>query len=264
MPELPEVNAKQLHFEQCALQQRIAKVDLIDPSYILKEIAPADFATKLRGRQFVSSYRRGKYFFAALDNGHYVLFHFGMSGRFRYYDAIAEQPKHERFAFVFENGYRLGFDCPRKFARIHYVPSLDGFIARKNLGEDALLISESQFLALAQNRKSTLKGFLLNQKYLAGMGNLYVDEVCWQQGIHPASRIGALPLENLKAMLHNMQDILRQAVALNAEYSAYPESWLWNHRVPDGLCPKCLSSLEQDKVAGRTTYYCPQCQAFLE
>lgn len=261
MPELPEVNAKKHHFDRVALHQKIESVDLIDTHYILKEIEGPAFAKKLTGRSFTGSYRRGKYFFAELDNGHHVLFHFGMSGRFRYYEDPEERPKFERFAFDFEGGARLGFDCPRKLARIHYVEDLHRFIQQKNLGEDALLLKEADFLELAENRKGTIKGFLLNQRYLAGMGNLYVDEVCWQQGIHPASVMGALKREEQRALFQNMQEILAKAIELDAVYADYPEEWLWNHRDKDGTCPKDGTELVRDKVAGRSTYYCPQCQA---
>ncbi len=264
MPELPEVNAKKDHFNRVALQQPIEKVDLIDTSYILKDIDGPAFAERLRGRTFVGSYRRGKYFFAELDNGHYVLLHFGMSGRFRYYESLENQPKHERFAFQFENGCRMGFDCPRKLARIHYIEDLQGFIEAKNLGEDALKLQEADFMDLTQGRRGTLKGFLLNQRYLAGMGNLYVDEVCWQQNIHPASTVGALSEQQRRALFRNMQQVLAKAVELDAVYANYPEEWLWNQRSKEGRCPRDGRVLERDKVAGRSTYYCPDCQELID
>lgn len=263
MPELPEVNAKQQHFERVALHQRIERVELSDVSYILKDISGADFAQQLQGRRFTGSYRRGKYFFAELDDGSHVLFHFGMSGRFLYYKDLTERPKFERFAFCFEDGGRLGFDCPRKLARIHYIKDLQQFLADKQLGEDALVLSEPDFLALAKPRSGTIKGFLLNQRYLAGMGNLYADEVCWQQRLHPASKMNALSEAQLKGIFQCMQSVLRKAVALKADYAVYPDEWLWNHRFPGGNCPRDGHALERDKVAGRSTYYCPACQVLL-
>jgi formamidopyrimidine-DNA glycosylase len=261
MPELPEVNAKKNHFDRTALHKKIEEVELRDVSYIMKNISGEELANRLQGRQFTGSYRRGKYFFAQLDNGHYVLFHFGMSGRFKYYEDESERPKHERFAIRFDNGYRLGFDCPRKLARIHYLEDLQVFLEEKGLGEDALELQEGPFMELTEGRRGTIKGFLLNQKYLAGMGNLYVDEVCWQIGIHPASTMGALSAEKRRQLFQRMQAILKKAVDLDAQYSAYPEEWLWNHRHNDhGECPRDDSSLEKDKIAGRTTYYCPTCQ----
>jgi formamidopyrimidine-DNA glycosylase len=263
MPELPEVNEKKRHFNEFALNKKIQQVDLTDVSYILKNIEPAAFAEKLSGRQFVSSSRRGKYFFARLDNDDHVLFHFGMSGRFRYYEEMEDRPKHERFAFEFDNGFRLGFDCPRKLARIHYITDLANFIKDKKLGEDALDISQEAFLKQMEGKKGTLKGFLLNQKYLAGMGNLYADEVCWQLHIHPASTVDALSQELREKIHARMIHILQTAVKKHAVYAEYPDEWMWNHRNKDDTCPRDGTEWEVDKVAGRTTYYCPQCQELI-
>ena len=263
MPELPEVNAKKHYFDHSALHKKIDQVVLKDVSYILKNISGEAFATRLKGRHFTDSYRRGKYLFAELDNGHHVLFHFGMSGQFKYYEEEHDRPKHERFAIQFDNDFRLGFNCPRKFARIEYIEDLEAFLQKKGLGEDALIIQEGTFIQLTEGRRGTVKGFLLNQKYLAGMGNLYVDEVCWQIGIHPASVMGALSTEKRKELFQRMQAILQKAIDLKATYADYPEEWLWNHRHHDGKCPRDGHPLEIDKVAGRTTYYCPACQELI-
>jgi formamidopyrimidine-DNA glycosylase len=260
MPELPEVHQKKLHFDEYALNQKIAKVDAIDVSYILKNVSAEEFQSVLSGRHFTSTYRRGKYLFAKLDNDRHMLFHFGMSGKFEYYQPPQAPPRHERFAFEFSNGYRLGFNCPRKFAQIHYVENLDSFIREKKLGEDALVISQSSFLELMNGKKGSIKGYLLNQKHLAGMGNLYADEVCWQIGIHPASTIPALSMHIREQVFLTMQEILQEAIANKANYNSYPEEWMWNHRVKDGHCPRDGQEWAIDKVAGRTTYYCPQCQ----
>jgi len=264
MPELPEVNARKNYFDRNVLHQKIDQVVLSDVSYIMKNISGEAFADRLQGRQFMASYRRGKYFFAQLDNGHHVLFHFGMSGRFKYYEDESERPKHERFAIRFEDGHWLGFDCPRKLARIQYLEDLQLFLEEMELGADALECQEDAFMDFTEGRRGTIKGFLLNQKYLAGMGNLYVDEVCWQIGIHPASTMGLLSAETRRALFQRMQTILQKAVDLDANYSAYPEEWLWNHRHKDGgVCPRDGNALETEKVAGRTTYYCPSCQELI-
>ncbi|MCO6479324.1 MAG: hypothetical protein J5I94_22005 [Phaeodactylibacter sp.] len=110
----------------------------------------------------------------------------------------------------------------------------------------------------------TIKGFFLNQSNLAGMGNLYADEVCWQVHLHPASRIPALDEKTRRELYHRMQAILQTAIANRADYAHYPDEWLWNHREKGGACPRDGHELERDKVAGRSTYYCPQCQELRE
>ena len=253
MPELPEVNTFQRYFDQTALGQKIEQAQVHDDK-IIRNMDGRSFAEALAGRTFTGSYRRGKYLFGNLDNGAHVQLHFGMTGDLKYYEAPEDQPKHERFVFLFENGYKLGFDCPRKFARIVYVEDLQQYIEDKQLGEDALQISLDDFLAQAEGKKSTLKGFLLNQKYLAGMGNLYVDEVCYQTRIHPASRVHAMPQEALERIHSKMQEVLQYAVEHNAYYKAYPKDWLWKWRDEEARAPDG-TPVSIAKIGGRTTYY---------
>ena len=260
MPELPEVNTKKINFDGVALNKPIEKVELHETNHIFRNISGEAFAQKMKGRQFTGSYRRGKYLFAKLDNGHDVLFHFGMTGEFYAYDEPEQRPKYERFAFLFPDGQRLGFDCPRKLAHIYYLEDKDEFIREKKLGEDALVITEAEFLEKMSGKTGTIKGFFLNQSNLAGMGNLYADEVCWQLGIHPASLLPALDGKTRRELYHCMQAILQTAIANHADYVNYPDEWLWNHRDKGGTCPRDGHELERDTVAGRSTYYCPLCQ----
>jgi len=254
MPELPEVNTFQRYFDQTALHQRIAQVEVQDDK-IIRNMDGDVFIERMTGRTFTSSYRRGKYLFAELDIGHHLLLHFGMTGDLKYYQEEEDRPRHERFVFHFDNGFRLGFDCPRKFARILYLEDRDAYIQGLPLGEDALVIPENDFLTLANGRTTTLKGFLLKQRYLAGVGNLYADEVCYQTRVHPASRIGSLSEQKLREVHAKMQEILRFAVDHNAYYKAYPEDWLWQWREEGKLAPDGKSKVKKAKVAGRTTYF---------
>ncbi len=254
MPELPEVNTFQQYFEESSLDQKIVAVEVHDGK-IIRNIDPTSFIEKLTGRTFVGSYRRGKYLFATLDNDCHLLLHFGMTGDIKYYQELEEKPKHERFVLIFENGFRLGFDCPRKFARILFLEDLAGYLKEVGLGEDALQISEEEFLAKMGQRKSSIKGFLLNQKLLAGVGNLYADEICYQTRVHPGSTVKALPKKQRKAIFKAMQDILQTAIKRTAYYKDYPENWFFQWRVEGQAAPNGKGVVRTDKIAGRTTYY---------
>jgi formamidopyrimidine-DNA glycosylase len=253
MPELPEVNTFQRYFDQTALQQKIVRTRVSDDK-IIRNLSGESFVEQLTGRTFIKSYRRGKYLFGEMDNGHHLLLHFGMTGDLVYYQEPEDAPPYERFAFDFSNGFSLGFDCPRKFARICYITDLDEYIKELGLGEDALVIQAAAFLAEAKGKKSTLKGFLLNQKYLAGVGNLYADEVCYQTRIHPASRVDKLPEKQLRAIHAKLQEILQYAVDQNAYYKQYPDDWLWKWRTEDAQAPDG-SPVQTAKIGGRTTYF---------
>jgi len=255
MPELPEVNTFKIFFDKHSLKKQIAKVKVSDDK-IIRNMTGRRFAQKLEGRTFKASVRRGKYLFGKLDNGHHVLLHFGMTGDLKFYLDKSDISKHERFRFEFEDGSFLGFDCPRKFARILYLDDLEEYLSSSKLGPDALKISLKAFLDKAADKKVSIKGFLLNQHILAGVGNLYADAICYNKRIHPASRTGALTKKQLKSIHTEMQNILNEAVHRLAHYKSYPGSWYWDWRVEGSKPKKKYGLVKVTKVAGRTTYFC--------
>jgi len=252
MPELPEVNTFQKYFEGTSLHQKIMDVHIADGK-IIRNVSDQEFIDGLVGRSFESSMRRGKYLFGQLDDDQHVLFHFGMTGDFKYYFEEEERPRHERFHILFEGGAKLGFDCPRKFARIALIPDLDVYIRELGLGEDALVISQKDFLTKMEGRTSTIKGFLLNQKLVAGVGNLYADEICYQTRVHPGSRVNALSTRKKNEIYRAMRSILTTAVERTAHYKNYPDDWFWAWRNKEGKTGK--GEIAVEKIAGRTTYY---------
>ena len=255
MPELPEVNTFQKYFDASALHVRIAGVTVHDDKIIRNMDGPS-FADKLSGRSFAGSYRHGKYLFGDLDNGHSVLLHFGMTGDLAYYHAQEDRPRHERFVFHFDDGGHLGFDCPRKFARILYLEDRSAYIRELGLGPDALLIEEEAFLRAASGKSTNLKAFLLNQTNVAGIGNLYADEICYRARIHPGSRIAALQPGHLKLIYGRMKEILELAVSREPHYKNYPENWFWHWRREGHPAPSGRGQVQKTKIAGRTTYFC--------
>lgn len=254
MPELPEVNTFQKFFNGTSLDQRIEAVEVFD-SKIIRNVSAEVFIDKLTGRTFTGSYRRGKYLFAQLDDGHHLLLHFGMTGDLNYYSEPEERTKYERFVFHFDNGQKLGFDCPRKFARICYVEQLEDYLKEIGLGEDALVIGAEDFLQKMGNKSATIKGFLLDQAQVAGVGNLYADEICYQTRIHPGSRVNQLSVAQKQAIHQAMQRILREAIERNAYYKDYPENWFWEWRREGEPGPGGEGTVRRTKIAGRTTYF---------
>ncbi len=259
MPELPEVNTVQRYFDEVATGQRIEEV-VVHDGHIIRNLSPDAFAERLTGRTFSGSYRRGKFLFAGLDNGHHVQLHLGMSGDLAYYTAPEDEPKFCRFHFLLGDGGRLAFDCPRKLARILYIENLEAYIHEKQLGEDALRIGEDQFLQMMDGRSGTLKGFLMNQRHLAGIGNLYADEICYQAEVHPASETGRIGTAKRRLLFRKMREILTFAVEKNAHYRKYPSDWLWKWRKEGHAGPDGKGEVQKMTIAGRTTYFLPEIQ----
>ena len=268
MPELPEVNTYQKYFDAAAVGQTIAAVEVSD-DYIIKQVGELTgnttaassqpgvlgvrFAERLSGKTFTGSHRRGKYLFGDLDNGHAVLLHFGMTGDLKLYTDADERPKHERLAFIFRDGQRLGFDDPRKFAKIRYLESREAYVQDIGLGCDALTISRRDFLEQASGRRTALKAFLLNQGAVAGVGNLYADEICYQTRIHPNSSVAGLSPKQLRQVHRAMVDILQTACARDAYYRDYPEDWFWQWRKLEHVAQR--GPVRRMTVGGRTTHW---------
>ncbi len=145
---------------------------------------------------------------------------------------------------------------PKKIARILYLEDLEKYISEVGLGEDALIISEADFLKKMEGRKTSIKGFLLNQKLLAGVGNLYADEICFQTRIHPASTVNALKPKQKKAIFAAMKNILTIAVDRARYYKEEKtEDDFFQWRVEGSIAPKGKGICQVEKIAGRTTYY---------
>lgn len=255
MPELPEVHNFKIYFDAAATGQTINRVTVHDDK-IIRNMPGAAFADALTGRTITGSLRRGKYLFARLDNDHDLLLHFGMTGDLNLYQEETDRGKFERFALHFTDGNTLGFDDARKFARILYLEDREAYIEEINLGPDALDLTEAEWLSALQGRKATLKGMLLNQSILAGVGNLYADEICYRCRIHPASPVNTLTEQQLKDIYAETIAVMKYGTENAPYYKDYPENWFWHvwrHEGQPG--PGGVGEVKVTKVAGRTTYY---------
>lgn len=254
MPELPEVNTVQKLFHAEAVGHQIHQVEVWE-DHILRNISGDEFIRNLSGRPVTGTYRRGKYLFALLDRGQSVLLHLGMTGDLRYYHDPMERSRYERFHWLLSNGRYVGFDDPRKFGRILLLDDIHAYINETGLGPDALEIEESEWLAKMKGRTTPIKAWLLDQSMLAGVGNLYADEICYQARVHPTSITGAIPLKKQKELYERMKSILTLACERDAYYKVYPEDWFWKWREPGAKNPNGPGVAQSAKIGGRTTYF---------
>lgn len=255
MPELPEVHNFKQYFDAAAIGQRIASVTVHDDK-ILRNLSGPVFADALTGRSITGSIRRGKYLFSQLDNGHDLLLHFGMNGDLNLYQEPEDRGRFERFALHFADGNTLGFEDSRKFARILYLEDREAYIREIKLGPDALDLEEEYFLSSLTGRKTTLKGALLDQSLVAGLGNLYVDDLCYRLRLHPATRVNTLSEAQLRMIYHKIVEMMTYATENAPYYREYPDQWFWHTwRKEGGTDPEGEGEVKITKVAGRTTYF---------
>jgi formamidopyrimidine-DNA glycosylase len=261
MPELPEVACFRKYFEKTSLNRKIATARLKDMR-IVRGMPPEMFEKGLIGQVFVSSRQHGKYMFAEMDGGKWLVLHFGMTGFLRYFEDPGEDPAYDRFLIGFRDGGFLAYVNQRMLGWIGLAGDPGEVIEQKGLGPAALdsRFDPAYFRKNLSGRKGEIKSALMDQKLTAGIGNLYSDEILFQARIHPKSKVDALNDEQLEAIFHSMKEVLRTAVDRDADIEMFPENYLLRNRKKGAECPISGDGIETVKVSGRTAYYCPGCQ----
>jgi len=259
MPELPEVETFKRYLDSTSLRQRITCVEVCD-AYVLKRVTAHALARRLKGRRFQNSRRHGKHLFVRAGDDLWLRLHFGMTGSLEYLKHDQLTPKTARVIFHFSNNRRLAFDDQRKFGEIELIEDVGEFLRSRGLGPDALKINYSEFKAIAGKRHGALKAILLNQQFIAGIGNLYADEIFFRSSIHPATESGELSDRDLKRLFSATRYVLEKAVALKTDFNRLPKSWLLIHRGKGGRCPRCGRALKSATIGSRTSWFCAYCQ----
>ena len=259
MPELPEVETFKRYLDSTSLHQRITGIEVRD-GYVLKHVSPRELARRLKGRRFENSSRHGKHLFVRAGNEVWLRLHFGMTGWLQYLHRDEETPNTARVLFRFANNRRLAFDDQRKFGEIELIEDVDEFLQTRGLGLDALEISPSQFKAIIGKHHGAVKAILLNQQLIAGIGNLYADEILFRARMHPATEAVRMSDKDLTGLFRAMRYVLEKAIALKTDFNRLPKSWLLTHRGKAGRCPCCGRALKSATIGGRTSWFCAYCQ----
>lgn len=259
MPELPDVQTFKEYLDSTSLHKRIQDLE-VKSEQILRDVTGNELSTKLKGEEFLSSQRHGKYLFASVSGKFWLVFHFGMTGDLKYFEELNEEPAHDRLLITFSNGHHLAFDNQRKFGKVTVTPKIDEFITKKKLGTDAMQIDFPTFRDAMENKKGSIKAALMDQHTIAGIGNIYSDEILFQTGIHPEKKVSALDEKTLKELHSNMRRILKTAIENQADPKRFPKDYMLHNRVKGAPCPRCGGKIETLKMSGRTAYFCPKCQ----
>jgi formamidopyrimidine-DNA glycosylase len=259
MPELPEVETFKRYLDSTSLHQRITHLEVCD-AYILKRVSARELKHRLKGRRFENSRRHGKHLFVRADDELWLRLHFGMTGSLEYLKHDQVAPKTARVIFHFADNCRLAFDDQRKFGEIALIENVDAFLQARRLGPDALEISLSRFNAIVGNHRGAVKAILLNQQLIAGIGNLYADEILFRARMHPATLATRLSDKDLRRLFRATRYVLDKAIALKTDFNRLPKSWLLTHRGKRGRCPRCGCALKSAIIGGRTSWFCAHCQ----
>ena len=293
MPELPEVETVRRGLAPVMEGRRIARLTQRRPN--LRYPLPERFAERLSGRRVMRLTRRAKYLLIHLDGGEVLLVHLGMSGRFTIHqgDATPKMPgqfhydvpegapeagtgKHDHVVFDMEGGTRIVYCDHRRFGFMDLI-SEDGIEASKHLsaiGPEPLgnAFSSSVLEAALKTRKSPVKSVLLDQRTVAGLGNIYVCEALFRSGISPKREASSIGRERVERLTRAIRDVLGEAIeaggsTLRDYAQADGELGYFQHRFQvydreGDLCskPLCGGRVKRIAQAGRSTFYCPKCQ----
>lgn len=217
-----------------------------------------DLSDRFVGRTVQGTARHGKNLFIDLGTG-YIHIHLGMSGSLHFLKGQEERTGHERLRITLDRG-ALVLDDPRRFGRFGHVRDVPGFVAEKGLGPDALSITDDEFVARIGNRRGAIKPLLLDQGILAGVGNLYADEVLFQEKVHPRAIANELSARKLVKLRGRIGSVLNTSISVGTDFSRLPSGYLLRQREVGGPCPVCVDVLISAQVGGRTSVLCPSCQ----
>jgi formamidopyrimidine-DNA glycosylase len=274
VPELPEVETVVRGLRAAGVQgARIGDVQVRWPASVLP--SPPIFAAALRGRRIARLRRRAKYIVAELDDGRGLLIHLRMTGKLILAAAGGEdEAPHDRVIITLDDGRRLHFNDTRKFGRLYLVDSPARLLAP--LGPEPLEASFTPAVLRArlQGRRSALKTLLLDQRRLAGLGNIYTDEALWAARLHPLRRAGSLSPAEARRLHAAIRETLARAIrhggttlgdgAANfrgvAGRRGRHAGLLRVFRRHGRPCPRCGEIIRRLLVGGRATHVCPRCQ----
>lgn len=273
MPELPEVETVARDLRGAVTGRRIDAVQVIRPDVVRYPDGRA-LAALLEGQTFAAVERFGKYLLLGLDSGDDLMVHLGMTGHLLVCDAGAPVAKHTHLRAALDDGRELRFDDARRFGRVAYGSRAALREARvlPRLGVEPLspAFSQASLDAVLRHTTRTVKAALLDQKGVAGLGNIYIDEACFKAGVRPTHRCHRLTRRQREALHDAIRQVLLTAVA-NRGSSIDDYRDVWNARGDNQErllvygrggepCVQCGTTLRRTQTAGRTTVFCSTCQ----
>jgi formamidopyrimidine-DNA glycosylase len=275
MPELPEVETVRASLDPVLRGRRFAQVAIHD-ARLTRPFDPAAVAQQLEGERVASVERRGKYLIVRFESGRVLLAHLRMTGSFRHAPAgIPVEDLHARAVVTLDDDSHVVYRDVRRFGTWLVVEQseLDTYLAAR-LGAEPLGrgFGPAALAARLTGRRAPLKAALLDQRTVAGLGNIYVDEALWRARLHPLRPAGELCADDVRALHRGIRAALRLGIARQG-------ATLRDYAQPDGRrgamqdefkvygragepCDRCGTPIEKTRAGGRGTWYCPSCQVY--
>ncbi|MDX2470698.1 MAG: bifunctional DNA-formamidopyrimidine glycosylase/DNA-(apurinic or apyrimidinic site) lyase [SAR324 cluster bacterium] len=269
MPELPEVET--IKKELCPLVdgQKVNKVEVFRESII----KGGGFVASLEGRKIIKLKRVAKYLLFELDKG-FLLAHLGMTGKFTKGDDQRQEAiqTHDRARFFLSSGQIITYSDIRCFGFLTYLDDLESYPRLQGLGPDALNdpLDAKAFKEKAKGKNKKIRDYLLDQRVIAGVGNIYANEACFRAKIRPAKKAGSLKLGQWERLLQKTQGIIKEALVHNGtsisdykrvdDKSGDFQNFLQVYGKDKSPCPICQTIIKREVYGARSAFFCPRCQ----
>ena len=277
MPELPEVETVRLRLAPALVGRRLEEVEILDPR-LVRPFEPEAVAAELEGERVVAVDRRGKYLVVLLESGRVLLVHLRMTGSFRHGPAGSfDEDPYRRAVVRLDDGSEVAYRDVRRFGTWLLLEpgELEPYLARR-LGPEPFArdFTARALGARLSGRRAPIKAALLDQRSLAGMGNIYADEALWRARVHPLRPAGELDADEVRRVHRAVRAALEAGIARQG-------ATLRDYAAPDGSsgtmqhefkvyartgqpCFRCRTPIEKTRAGGRGTWFCPKCQDFRE
>jgi formamidopyrimidine-DNA glycosylase len=278
VPELPEVETIRRGLEREVVGKRIKSVDVSGLRSIRRHKTKKDFASRLEGAKVKSARRRGKYLVLPLDTGEVLVAHLRMSGQLRRAQPKDPVEKHTHVVITFTQGGQLRFVDPRTFGEL-FVTTMDALTSEvpelSELGFDPVdePVSINEFARRLLGRPDVkLKQVLTDQTFMAGIGNIYSDEILWNAGLRWDRTPRSLSNMEIRRLFRAVVEVLHDAIKHRGstlsdqqyvDLAGRPGEYQTLHEVYDRAgqaCHRCRATITKAKFAGRSTFFCPSCQ----
>jgi formamidopyrimidine-DNA glycosylase len=273
MPELPEVESVRRQLEPALVGRRFDRV-VIEDARLVRPYEPAEVAAELEGERVASVERRGKYLVVRFESGRVLLIHLRMTGSLLHAaSGSLEDDPHRRAVVTLDDGSDVAYRDVRRFGTwLLLEPGEAEPYLGSRVGDEPLdaLFTAARLGERLAGRRTSLKAALLDQRTLAGIGNIYADEALWRARLNPLRPAAGLDRAELRRLHRGIRAALEHGLARHG-------STLRDYRLPDGsggsmqdefhvygrrdgLCDRCGTPIARTQVAGRTTWFCPACQ----
>jgi formamidopyrimidine-DNA glycosylase len=276
MPELPEVESLRRILARTAVGRTIVRARIGDKS--LRRRVPIDFSASITGRRITKLSRRAKYLIVEFDGDDVLLVHLGMSGSLTHRrDGFRDgefDPRHDHLEFLLDDDSRLVYNDPRRFGMVRLLAraELTSTAELKGLGPEPLSRDfNADFLAAkARGRQVAIKNLIMDQRIVAGLGNIYAAEILFRAGVRPTRRAGRVTRAEIEKIAASVPIVLRAAIGrAGTTFRSYRDSRGEPGRFAERLrvygregkpCYTCSTPIKNVVVGGRASFYCPKCQ----